>query len=96
MTPPNPDLTAELRELIVRAAPDPEQAEPVRGCADDDLLDDAIPFSSVIVLGTIVAIEDRFGIRVSRRHLEHAFDGGITLGKLAGMVEDLTAEGSGA
>ncbi len=88
---PSGRLVAELRELIVRAAPDPEQAEPVRRCAENDLLDEAIPFSSVIVLGTVVAIEDRFGIRVKRRQLERAFDGGITLAKLAGMVEELAA-----
>ncbi len=92
------ELIAELRELIVRAAPDPEQAEPVRRCAEDHLLDDAIPFSSVIVLGTVVAIEDRFQIRVTRRLLAQAFNGGVTLGKLAGMVEELTgsAADSGA
>ncbi len=92
MTPSKPDLIAELRELIVRAAPDPEQAEPVRRCAENDLLDEAIPFSSVIVLGTIVAIEDRFQIRISRRQLAQAFDGGVTLGKLAGMVRELSSD----
>ncbi len=92
MNPSDIDLVAELRELIVRAAPDPEQAEPVRRCADDDLLDETIPFSSVIVLGTVVAIEDRFGIRVTRRQLTRAFEGGVTLGKLAGMVRELSAD----
>jgi acyl carrier protein len=84
------DLVAELRELIVRAAPDPARAEPVRRCRADDPLDEVIPFSSVIVLGTIVAVEDRFGIRVTRADLSRALAGGVTLGKLAAMVEELS------
>ena len=46
---------AELRELIVRSAPDPQQASPVRTCPADAPLDGVIPFSSLIVLGTVVA-----------------------------------------
>lgn len=83
------DLISELRDLIVEAAPDPALAEPVRECGPDDLLDEAIPFSSVIVLGTIVAVEERFGVRVTRKVLVDALDGGVTLGKLARMVEKL-------
>ncbi len=89
-----PDVVSELRQLIVRAAPDPAQAEPVRRCAEDDLLDEVIPFSSVIVLGTVVAIEHHYGVRVTRHDLERAFDGGVTLGKLAGMVGELDANGA--
>jgi hypothetical protein len=83
------DRISELRELIVAAAPDPERAAPVRRCGADDLLDEVIPFSSVIVLGTIVAVEDRFGVRVTRRVLGAALEGGVTLNKLARMVAEL-------
>lgn len=79
----------ELRELIVRAAPDPARAAPVRDCGVDEPLDAVIPFSSVIVLGTIVAVEDRFGVRITRQDLARALDGGVTLAKLAAMVEEL-------
>jgi acyl carrier protein len=80
---------AELRELIVRAAPDPAQAEPVRACGADEPLDAVIPFSSVIVLGAVIAVEDHFGITVRRADLARALDGGVTLAKLAAMVEEL-------
>ena len=79
----------ELRELIVSAAPDPAMAAPVRTCAPDARLDDVIPFSSVIVLGVVVAVEDRYGVRVTRRDLERACEGGATLERLAAMVTDL-------
>jgi len=82
-------VIAELRELIVRAAPDPAQAEPVRTCAADAPLDALIPFSSVIVLGAVIAVEDHFGITVRRADLVRALDGGVTLAKLAAMVEEL-------
>jgi acyl carrier protein len=78
---------AELRRLIVDAAPDPVQAEPALTCAEDALLDGVIPFSSVIVLGVIVAVEDRYGIRVTKQMLQGALDGGATLRKLASMIE---------
>lgn len=84
------DLISELRELIVAAAPDPARAAPVRQCGAHDLLDEAIPFSSVIVLGTIVAVEERFNVRITRAVLTDALDGGVTLSKLARMVERLT------
>jgi hypothetical protein len=87
------DLVAELRELIVQAAPEPARAAPVYRCGADDLLDTVIPFSSVIVLGTIVAVEDRFGVRVTRPVLARALEGGVTLSKLAAMVEELTGAG---
>lgn len=89
------ELVTELRELIVLAAPDPDQAAPVRRCGEDDRLDEVIPFSSVIVLGTIVALEDRFGVRVTRSVLNQALEGGVTLAKLAAMVEELSGESRG-
>jgi hypothetical protein len=90
-----PDLVAELRELIVQAAPDAVRAAPVRRCRVDEPLDAVIPFSSVIVLGTIVAVEERFGVRVTRQVLARALEGGVTLAKLAAMVEELSG-GDGA
>ncbi len=80
------NLVEELRELIVLAAPDPEQAAPVRTCKADEPLDGIIPFSSVIVLGTVIAVEDRYGITVKRADLARALAGGITLERLAAMV----------
>jgi acyl carrier protein len=75
--------------LIVKAAPDPTQAEQVRNCGEDELLDAIIPFSSVILLGVVVAVEDHYGIRVSRDSLTRACTGGTTLRKLAEMIETL-------
>ena len=83
----------ELRRLIVRAAPDPGRARPVETCPDDQPLDAVIPFSSVIVLGVVVAIEDRWGLRVTKAMLARALEGGATLQKLAALVE--TAGGGG-
>jgi hypothetical protein len=77
----------ELRRLIVRVAPDPARARPVESCPDDEPLDGIIPFSSVIVLGVVVAIEDRWGLRVTKAMLARALDGGVTLRKLAALVE---------
>jgi hypothetical protein len=77
----------ELRELIVAAAPDPTLAEPARACDEDALLDGVIPFSSLIVLGVIVAVEDTYRIRVTRDMLQRALTGGATLRKLAAMIE---------
>lgn len=83
-------IVDELRELIVASAPDPAQAEPVRSCSADEPLDRIIPFSSVIVLGTVIAVEDRYGITVRRADLKRALDGGrVTLASLARMVEEL-------
>ena len=89
------DLVSELRELIVQAAPDPARAAPVRGFGVDDPLDEVIPFSSVIVLGTVVAVEERFGVRITRPVLARALEGGVTLAKLAAMVEELSGGGRG-
>jgi acyl carrier protein len=77
----------DLRELIVAAAPDPALAEPARACDADAALDGVIPFSSVIVLGVIVAVEDAYGIRVTKQMLQGALSGGATLRKLAAMIE---------
>ena len=79
----------ELRELIVASAPDPDQAAAVRTCRADEPLDGIIPFSSVIVLGTVIAVEDRYGITVRRADLQRAIEGGVTLQKLARMVQEL-------
>ncbi len=76
----------------MRAAPDPEQAEQVRNCGEDELLDAIIPFSSVILLGVVVAVEDRYAIRITRDSLTNTCSGGTTLRKLALMIESLTAE----
>jgi len=90
------ELLAELRELIVSSAPDPEQASPVRGLDPDAPLDEAIPFSSLIVLGTVVAVEDRFGIKVTRAALERATAEGATLNTLARLVRELSEERASA
>jgi len=61
----------------------------VRSCGADELLDAIIPFSSVILLGVVVAVEDRYAIRVTRESLTNACTGGTTLRKLALMIEQL-------
>ena len=82
-----PVTALDLRRLIVDAAPDPALATPVLTCSEDAALDTMIPFSSVIVLGVIVAVEDRFAIRVTKQMLARALAGGITLRKLVAMIE---------
>ena len=82
----------ELRELIATAAPDPDQAAPVRTVGVDEPLDGVIPFSSVIVLGVVVAVEDRYDVRVTKDTLARAAVGGVTLRTLARMVAELRAE----
>ena len=79
---------AELRQLIVEAAPDRAQAEPALSCAEDANLDGIIPFSSVIVLGVAVAVEDTYKIRVTKQMLQSALTGGATLRKLAAMIDE--------
>jgi acyl carrier protein len=76
-----------LRKLIVEAAPDPALAEPVLVCDADAALDSLIPFSSLIMLGVIVAVEDAYGIRVTKQMITQALGGGATLRKLAQMIE---------
>jgi hypothetical protein len=61
----------------------------VRSCGEDELLDAIVPFSSIILLGVVVAVEDRYAIRVTRDSLEMISKGGTTLRKLALMVESL-------
>jgi len=90
------EIVAELRELIERAAPDPREALPVRTCGPEEALDRVIPFSSLIVLGVVVAVEDRYGITVTRDVLERAAGDGATLRGLAGMVLELRSAGHAA
>jgi len=73
--------------LIIRAAPDVNAALPVRDCSPDEPLDAVIPFSSLILLGVVVAIEDRYGVRVTREQLARACESGTTLRTLADMIE---------
>lgn len=89
MTTNATNLISELRELIVAASPDPVQAAPVREIGANQPLDEAIPFSSIIVVGTIVALEAHYDLHVTRAVLAEALDGGVTLAKLARMVEEL-------
>ncbi|MBA3455288.1 MAG: hypothetical protein H0T42_19510 [Deltaproteobacteria bacterium] len=89
MSVPSRVVIDELRELIVAAAPDPAQAAPVRTCGADEPLDGIIPFSSVIVLGTVIAVEDHYGITVRRPDLARVLEGGVTLSRLATMVDEL-------
>ena len=56
------------------------------------MLDAIIPFSSVILLGVVVAVEDRYAIRVTRDSLTNTCSGGTTLRKLAVMIETLRTE----
>lgn len=83
------DLIDELRALILRAAPDPARAEPVRTLDADAPLNGAIPFDSLIILGFVVAVEDRFGVRVDRATLARVTAGTPTLRSLAQVVEAL-------
>jgi hypothetical protein len=84
-------MIATLRRLIVDSAPDPAQAAPALTCDVDVPLDDVIPFSSLIVLGAVVAIEDELDIRVTRADVERAARGGATLRRLAAMVGEIQA-----
>ena len=84
-----PVAVEQLRGLIVEAAPDPALAAPALSCGEDALLDDLIPFSSMIVLGSVIAVEDRFGITVKRTDLARVLTGGVTLLRLATMIEEL-------
>ena len=78
--------------MIIRAAPDVNAAMPVRDCSADEPLDAIIPFSSVILLGVVVAIEDRYGFRVTRDQLGQACQSGTSLRTLADMIENLAAD----
>ena len=76
----------------MRAAPDVSAAMPVRDCSPDEPLDDVIPFSSLILLGVVVAIEDRYGVRVTREQLGRACQSGTSLRTLADMIENLATD----
>ncbi|HEU5133014.1 MAG TPA: hypothetical protein VFT26_12955 [Pyrinomonadaceae bacterium] len=78
--------------MIIRAAPDVNAAMPVRDCSADEPLDAIIPFSSLILLGVVVAIEDRYGIRVTREQLGRACQSGTSLRTLADMIENLATD----
>jgi acyl carrier protein len=80
--------------LIIRAAPDVNAAMPVRDCSPDEPLDAIIPFTSLILLGVVVAIEDRYGIRVTREQLGRACESGTSLRTLAAMIEGSRSESS--
>jgi acyl carrier protein len=56
------------------------------------LLDAIIPFSSVILLGVVVAVEDRYAIRVTRDSLTNMSVDGTTLRKVALMIERLQTQ----
>ena len=64
---------------------------PVRNCSPDEPLDAIVPFSSLILLGVVVAIEDRYGFRVTRDQLGKACQSGTSLRTLADMIENLAA-----
>lgn len=78
--------------MIIRAAPDVNAAMPVRDCSPDEPLDAIIPFSSLILLGVVVAIEDRYKFRVTRDQLGHACQSGTTLRTLAEMIDGLATD----
>lgn len=79
-----------MRELILRAAPDVNAALPVRDCSADEPLDAIIPFSSVILLGVVVAVEDRYQIRITREQLAKVT--GTNLRQLADMIEEVATD----
>jgi acyl carrier protein len=79
----------ELRELILRSAPDEMKAQPVLSCGEDERLDSLMPFSSIIVLGVIVSIEDRYGIKITKEAFENLAKDGVTLAKITEMVNAL-------
>jgi hypothetical protein len=81
-----------LRELILQAAPDPTQAAPIKTCGEDEPLDGRIPFSSLIVLGVVVAVEDRYGVTITRGMLERAARTGITLRDLDDLLEEVLSK----
>jgi acyl carrier protein len=84
-----PESINELRDLILRAAPEPNKAAAVKTCGADEPLDALIPFSSLIVLGLIIAVEDHYQIKVTRKAFADALAGGATLNRLATMVRQL-------
>ena len=81
-----------MRELILRAAPDVNAALPVRDCSEDEPLDAIMPFSSLILLGVVVAVEDRYRIRITREQLARASVSGTSLRRLAEMIEEVAMD----
>jgi len=84
-----------LRRLIVESAPEPGQARAVLSCSPDRRLDEVIPFSSLLVLGTIVALEHHYKVRVTREALARATTDGATLQSIAGLVAELSKADAG-
>ena len=76
----------------MRAAPDEKAALPVRDCSQHEPLDAIIPFSSLILLGVVVAVEDRYKIRITREQLARASVSGTSLRQLADMIEEVTTD----
>lgn len=62
----------------------------MRNCSADEPLDAIIPFSSLILLGVVVAVEDRYGMRITREQLARACESGANLRRLANMIEEAT------
>jgi len=81
-------MVEEIRRLIVNASPDETTARPVLTCDDNQPLDEVIPFSSLIWTGTLVALEGRYKIRITRKDLENLTPP-LSLRQIAGLVSDL-------
>lgn len=64
-------------------------ALPVRDCSEDEPLDAIMPFSSLILLGVVVAVEDRYQIRITREQLARASVSGTSLRQLADLIEEV-------
>lgn len=47
-----------------------------------------MPFSSLILLGVVVAVEDRYQIRITREQLARASVSGTSLRRLADLIEE--------
>lgn len=88
-------LVEELRALIVSAAPQTVNVDAVRSCPDSLALDELMRFSSLTLLGVVVAAEERFGIVITRRDIEAVAAEGTTLRSLARMVERLRERRAG-
>jgi len=67
-------------------------ALPVRDCSEDEPLDAIMPFSSLILLGVVVAVEDRYRIRITREQLARASVKGTSLRQLAEMIEEVATD----
>jgi acyl carrier protein len=67
-------------------------ALPVRDCSPDEPLDAIIPFSSLILFGVVVAVEDRYRLRITREQLARASVSGTNLRTLADMIEEVATD----